>query len=154
LASWYGGRSDLPGSAPAEEPGGERRGTVLPIRNSEDVVLVRTAVRKTAIEIKLGLVDQTKLVTAASEIARNTLEYGKGGDVWIEIVHGDRIGIRLTFVDNGPGIEDLEQAMRDGYTSGGGMGLGLGGTRRLMDDFSITSKPHEGTRVTITKWSR
>jgi serine/threonine-protein kinase RsbT len=130
----------------------------LPIRTSEDVVLVRTAVRKFALQIKLGLVDQTKVVTAASEIARNTLDYGGGGDVLIEIVQrsdvGLRAGLRLTFSDRGPGIPDIARALTDGWTSGNGMGLGLGGTRRLMDDFQIASKPEEGTTVTITKWSR
>jgi serine/threonine-protein kinase RsbT len=131
---------------------------LLPIRTSEDIVLVRTAVRKTALRIQLGLVDQTKIVTAASEIARNTLDYGRGGEVRIEIVRrldgGSRTGIRMIFEDRGPGIPDVERALTDGWTSGNGMGLGLGGTRRLMDDFQIASKPEEGTTVTITKWSR
>ncbi len=126
----------------------------LPIRSSEDIVLVRTAVRKAAIAAKLGLVDQTKLVTAASEIARNTLDYGKGGNVIIERVQAAKPGIRLTFEDRGPGIPNLELALTDGWTSGSGMGLGLSGTRRLMDDFHIASKPGEGTTVIITKWSR
>ncbi len=126
----------------------------LPIRTSEDIVLVRTAVRKAAIAAKLGLVDQTKLVTAASEIARNTLDYGKGGTVQIERVDAVKTGIRLTFEDRGPGIADIELAMTDGWTSGSGMGLGLSGTRRLMDEFQLASKPGEGTTVIITKWSR
>jgi serine/threonine-protein kinase RsbT len=126
----------------------------LLIRSSEDIVLVRTAVRKAAITAKLGIVDQTKLVTAASEIARNTLDYGKGGHVLIERVQAAKVGIRLTFEDKGPGIEDVDLAMTDGWTSGSGMGLGLSGTRRLMDDFQLTSKPGEGTTVVITKWSR
>ena len=126
----------------------------LPIRTSEDIVLVRTAVRKAAIAAKLGLVDQTKLVTAASEIARNTLDYGKGGTVVIERVDAIRTGIRLTFEDRGPGIANIDLAMTDGWTSGTGMGLGLSGTRRLMDEFQIASKPGEGTTVIITKWSR
>ncbi len=126
----------------------------LPIRTSEDIVLVRTAVRKAAIAAKLGLVDQTKLVTAASEIARNTLDYGKGGNVVIERVDAIRTGIRLTFEDRGPGIPNIDLAMTDGWTSGTGMGLGLSGTRRLMDEFQIASKPGEGTTVIITKWSR
>ncbi len=126
----------------------------LPIRTSEDIVLVRTAVRKAAIAAKLGLVDQTKLVTAASEIARNTLDYGKGGTVVIERVDAIRTGIRLTFEDRGPGIPNIDLAMTDGWTSGTGMGLGLSGTRRLMDEFQIASKPGEGTTVIITKWSR
>ncbi len=126
----------------------------LPIRTSEDIVLVRTAVRKAAIAAKLGLVDQTKLVTAASEIARNTLDYGKGGSVLIERVDAAKSGIRLTFEDRGPGIPNIELAMTDGWTSGSGMGLGLSGTRRLMDEFQLASNPGEGTTVVITKWSR
>ncbi len=127
---------------------------MLPIRTSEDIVQVRTAVRKAAISAKLGLVDQTKLVTAASEIARNTLDYGKGGSVTIERVDAAKSGIRLTFEDHGPGIANIELAMTDGWTSGSGMGLGLSGTRRLMDEFQLASKPGEGTTVIITKWSR
>ena len=127
---------------------------VLPIRASEDMVLVRTAVRKVALEINLGLVDRTKLVTAASEIARNTLEYGKGGEIAIERLFAGKSGVRLTFVDHGPGILDVEKAMSDGYTSGTGLGLGLGGSRRLVDEFEIVSKPDKGTRVTLTKWTR
>ena len=127
---------------------------VLQIRASEDIVLVRTAVRKAALGAKLGLVDQTKLVTAASEIARNTLDYGKGGEVTIERVQAAKLGIRLRFVDRGPGITNIDLALTDGWTSGSGMGLGLSGTRRLMDEFELASKPGEGTTVTITKWSR
>ncbi|SNT20942.1 serine/threonine-protein kinase RsbT [Granulicella rosea] len=127
---------------------------VLQIRQPEDIVLVRTAVRKIAIASKLGLVDQTKLVTAASEIARNTLDYGLGGEVRVDMVRDARTGVRLTFTDEGPGIPDLERAMTDGWTSGKGMGLGLSGTRRLMDEFQIASKVGEGTTVTIAKWSR
>lgn len=126
----------------------------LPIRAPEDIVIVRTAVRKAAIAAKLGIVDQTKLVTAASEIARNTLDYGKGGEVTIERVQEMKLGIRLRFVDRGPGIANIELALTDGWTSGAGMGLGLTGTRRLMDEFELASKVGEGTTVTITKWSR
>jgi serine/threonine-protein kinase RsbT len=126
----------------------------LPIRASEDIVLVRTAVRKAALSIKLGLVDQTKLVTASSEIARNTLDYGGGGQVSIEILSTPKTGVRLVFEDHGPGIPDIQLALTDGWTSGSGMGLGLSGTRRLMDEFEIASKPGEGTTVKITKWSR
>jgi serine/threonine-protein kinase RsbT len=126
----------------------------LPIQTPEDIVLVRTAVRQAALQLKFGLVDQTKLVTAASEIARNTLIYGKGGEVFIEPVSEAKSGLRLTFIDKGPGIPDIDRALSDGFTTGGGMGLGLGGTRRLMDDFKIVSKPSEGTTVSITKWSR
>jgi serine/threonine-protein kinase RsbT len=128
---------------------------LIPIRTSEDVVAVRTAVRRLATELRFGLVDQTKIVTAASEIARNTLDYGKGGSLNMEFVdNGLKKGLRLVFADNGPGIADIEQALRDGFTSGNGMGLGLGGTRRLMDEFEIVSMLNEGTTVTITKWSR
>lgn len=127
----------------------------LPVRTSEDVVNVRTSVRKLAAELRFGIVDQTKIVTAASEIARNTLDYGRGGDLRMEALqNGLKSGLRLIFIDQGPGIRDVDQALRDGYTSGNGMGLGLGGTRRLMDEFNIASKLNEGTTVTITKWSR
>jgi len=127
----------------------------LPVRSSEDVVIVRTSVRKLAAELRFGIVDQTKIVTAASEIARNTLDYGRGGELRIEALkNGLKSGLRLIFVDQGPGIRDLDQALRDGFTTGNGMGLGLGGTRRLMDEFNIASKVNEGTTVTITKWSR
>ena len=132
----------------------ETRSETVPIRTSEDIVLVRTAVRKAALEVKFGLVDQTKLVTAASEIARNTLVYGLGGEVHIELVREPKAGVRLTFKDQGPGIADIDRALSDGFTSGNGMGLGLGGTRRLMDEFQIASKPDEGTTVIIAKWSR
>lgn len=125
------------------------------VRTSEDVVTVRTSVRKMAAELRFGIVDQTKIVTAASEIARNTIDYGRGGDLRMEALNnGAKKGLRLIFADQGPGIRDIDQAMRDGFTSGNGMGLGLGGTRRLMDEFDIASKLDEGTTVTITKWSR
>jgi serine/threonine-protein kinase RsbT len=129
------------------------RSEVMPIRSSQDLVLVRQAVRTWAAELKFSLVEQTKVVTAASELARNTLDYGKGGDVTLEVlVEGMRKGLRLSFVDKGPGIPDIELALRDGYTSGGGMGLGLGGAKRLMSEFTIESKLGEGTRVTVTRW--
>lgn len=131
------------------------RSETLPIRAGEDVVHVRTAVRRFAIEVKLGLVDQTKLVTAASEIARNTLDYGQGGEMRMDLVNnGVKSGVRLVFADNGPGIPDIDRALTDGFTSGSGMGLGLGGTKRLVDEFNIASKVNEGTTVTITKWNR
>lgn len=127
----------------------------LPVKTSEDVVSVRTSVRKLAAELRFGIVDQTKIVTAASEIARNTLDYGRGGNLRMDAIHnGLKTGLRLTFMDQGPGIRDVDQALTDGFSSGNGMGLGLGGTRRLMDEFSIASKLDEGTTVTITKWSR
>lgn len=125
----------------------------MPIRSGEDIVRIRQFVRQRAIEAGLGLVDQTKIVTAASELARNTLEYGGGGVVHIEALREPlRRGVRLTFEDQGPGIADIEQALRDGFTSGGGLGLGLGGARRLCNEFHIVSRPGEGTRVTIARW--
>lgn len=127
----------------------------LPISGDADVVRVRQAVRALAIEAKLSLVDQTKLVTAASELARNTLTYGGGGSARIERVeNGARAGVRALFHDDGPGIPDLALALRDGYTSGGGLGLGLGGAKRLVDAFEIRSEPGKGTTVTVTKWAR
>jgi serine/threonine-protein kinase RsbT len=123
------------------------------IRQSDDVVRVRQATRALAVEVGLSLVDQTKLVTASSELARNTLDYGGGGGVSLEIVdQGGRRGLRLTFEDNGPGIADVEQALKDGYTTGKGMGLGLGGARRLCNEFSIDSKIGSGTKVIIARW--
>ncbi len=125
----------------------------MPIRSAQDLVLVRQAVRTWAAELKFSLVEQTKMVTAASELARNTLDSGKGGHVTLEMLQeGLRKGLRLSFEDKGPGIPDIELALRDGYTSGGGMGLGLGGARRLVNEFDIVSKVGEGTRVTVTRW--
>jgi serine/threonine-protein kinase RsbT len=125
----------------------------LQIRSSDDVVLVRQAVRKWSIEQGFSLVDQTKMITAASELARNTLDYGRGGSVRLEALQdGIRKGLRLTFEDQGPGIPDLELALTDGYTSGKGMGMGLSGSRRLVNEFDIYTKVGEGTRVTITRW--
>ncbi len=127
--------------------------TVLEIRSSEDVVRVRQATREAAVALGFSLVDQTKLVTAASELARNTLEHGHGGEVSLEkLENGARRGIRLTFVDQGPGIADINQALKDGYTSGHGLGLGLGGARRLSNEFEIDSNPGAGTRVRIVRW--
>ncbi|WNG54006.1 anti-sigma regulatory factor [Archangium gephyra] len=129
------------------------RTEVMPIRSAQDLVLVRQAVRTWSAELKFSLVEQTKMVTAASELARNTLDYGGGGQVTLELLQeGLRRGLRLSFEDKGPGIPDIELALRDGYTSGGGMGLGLGGARRLVNDFDIVSKVGEGTRVTVTRW--
>lgn len=126
---------------------------VLPLVSDEHVVNVRKQVREQALALKLSLVDQTKLVTAASELARNTIKYGGGGVVVLErLADGLRQGLRLVFADTGPGIADVEQALRDGYTSGGGLGLGLGGTKRLVDEFVIDSRPQEGTAVAIIKW--
>ena len=123
------------------------------IRQSDDVVRVRQATRTLAVEIGLSLVDQTKIITAASELARNTLDYGGGGEARLEIVdQGGRRGVRLSFEDKGPGIADIEQALKDGFTSGKGMGLGLGGAKRLCNEFSIDSQPGLGTKVTIARW--
>jgi serine/threonine-protein kinase RsbT len=117
------------------------------------VVRVRQDVRRFAIDAGLSLVDQTKIVTAASEIARNTLDYGKGGQASIELLQaGPRRGVRVVFEDHGPGIADIDLALKDGYTSGKGMGLGLGGARRLCNEFSIESVPGRGTRVMIARW--
>jgi serine/threonine-protein kinase RsbT len=124
-----------------------------PIQSSEDVVAVRQAVRQRAVELGFNLVDQTKIVTAASELARNTLQYGGGGAVRLDTVEeGPRRGLRLTFEDRGPGIPNIELAMKDGYTSGSGLGLGLSGAKRLSSEFTIDSRPGEGTRVTIARW--
>jgi serine/threonine-protein kinase RsbT len=125
----------------------------LRLVSSEDIVLVRQAVRQMAADLGFSLVDQTKLVTAASELARNAVIYGGGGTARIEKVNArSRNGIRVTFEDNGPGIADVEQAMKDGFTTGGGLGLGLGGAKRLTDEFEIESHPGKGTRVGITRW--
>ncbi|MBQ1041934.1 MULTISPECIES: ATP-binding protein [unclassified Micromonospora] len=125
------------------------------IRSDEDVVRVRQLVRTTAVAVRLSLVDQTKLVTAASELARNTLIYGGGGSAEVSTVSdGRRRGVRILFADEGPGIPDLDLALTDGYTTGGGLGLGLSGARRLVDDFDIQTAVGEGTRITVTKWSR
>jgi serine/threonine-protein kinase RsbT len=124
-----------------------------PIATSEDVVTVRQAVRQRAVELGFNLVDQTKIVTAASELARNTLQYGGGGTLRIEeVIEGTRRGLRLVFEDNGPGILNIELAMKDGYTTGNGLGLGLSGAKRLSSEFDIHSRPGEGTRVTIVRW--
>jgi serine/threonine-protein kinase RsbT len=125
----------------------------IAVRAQHDIVNVRQVVRGWCLSVGMGLVDLTKLVTAASEIARNTVEYGGGGSLLLEEVRdGLRTGIRLTFEDQGAGIPDIARAMTDGYTSGTGMGLGLGGTKRLVDEFEIESAPGEGTRIAITKW--
>jgi serine/threonine-protein kinase RsbT len=129
------------------------RTELLPIRAEAEVVQVRQMVRAWCLELKFSLVDQTKMVTAASELARNTLIHGKGGTVDLQVVEdGDRRGIRLVFEDKGPGIPDIELAMKDGYTTGNGMGLGLGGSKRLVHEFEIASETGQGTRVAITRW--
>ena len=133
----------------------------MPVTKSEtltvslgaEVVSVRHRVRSFAIECGFSLVEQTKIVTAASELARNMVDYGKGGVVTIEAIdEAGRKGVRLTFADKGPGIANIQEALRDGYTSGSGMGLGLGGARRLSNEFDIQSTPGEGTRITIARW--
>jgi serine/threonine-protein kinase RsbT len=129
------------------------RNEVLEVRTSNDIVRVRQRMREWAVEAGFSLVDQTKIVTAASELARNTLEHGGGGTARVELlVDGGRRGLRLTCEDHGPGIADLQLAIKDGYTSRDGLGLGLGGARRLVNDFAIDSRPGEGTRVTVTRW--
>lgn len=126
---------------------------VVPIANSTDVVLVRQRVRVWATELKFSLVDQTKIVTAASELGRNTLEHGGGGSLELAlVVNGVRRGIRLRFTDQGPGIPDIAQALKDGFTTGPGMGLGLGGSKRLMNEFEIETGPGRGTTVTVIRW--
>jgi serine/threonine-protein kinase RsbT len=125
----------------------------LEIRSADDVVKVRQQTRVMAVEVGLSLVDQTKIITAASELARNTLDYGGGGEMLAEILEeGGRRGVRLVFEDQGPGIADIQQALKDGFTSGSGLGLGLGGARRLSNEFSIDSKIGVGTKITITRW--
>jgi serine/threonine-protein kinase RsbT len=125
----------------------------VPVHGAPEVVSVRHAVRRWAVEIGLSLVEQTKIVTAASELARNMVDYGGGGSMRMEaLTDGMRRGLRLVFEDHGPGIPDIATALRDGYTTGGGMGLGLGGAKRLSNEFEIRSAPGEGTRVTITRW--
>jgi serine/threonine-protein kinase RsbT len=129
------------------------RREIVPVEAATDVVKVRQVVREWATSLKFSLVDQTKLVTAASELARNTVDHGKGGSCVVEIVqNGTRQGLRLTFEDHGPGIADIEQALKDGYTTGHGMGLGLGGSKRLVNEFDITSRVGEGTRITVARW--
>jgi serine/threonine-protein kinase RsbT len=126
----------------------------MPLRTSDDVVRVRQAVRARAVAIGFSLVDQTKIVTAASEIARNTVDYGGGGEMRVEVLrNGQRRGVRLTFSDAGPGIRDIDQAMRDGYTTGNGLGLGLSGAKRLCNEFDIKSQPGSGTIITIARWT-
>ncbi|MBV9494654.1 MAG: anti-sigma regulatory factor [Acidobacteria bacterium] len=125
----------------------------ISVRSSAEVVGVRHAVRKWAVDLGFSLIEQTKIVTAASELARNMVDYGGGGMMHVETLQdGLRRGLRLIFEDQGPGIADIDQALRDGFTSGGGMGLGLGGARRLSNEFDVVSKPGEGTRITITRW--
>lgn len=124
----------------------------VPVASEPDVVAVRRRVREVSIKLGFSLVDQTKIVTAASELARNTVIHGGGGKMQLETLNGPRPGLRLIFEDRGPGIPDVDMALRDGFTTGSGLGLGLGGAKRLVSDFDITSRVGEGTRVTITRW--
>ena len=125
----------------------------LPVRTDQDVVMARQAVRRMTQELGFSLVDQTKMVTAASELARNTVIHGRGGEMHYELLQdGDRQGLRLSFVDEGPGIANVTLALTDGWTTGNGLGMGLSGARRLVNDFHIESQPGQGTRVTITRW--
>lgn len=129
------------------------RTDLLQLRSEQDIVLARQVVRKIVSEAGFSIVDQTKMVTAASELARNTLIYGGGGTMqWDLMSNGLKKGVRLTFADEGPGIPDLNQAMTDGWTSGGGLGLGLSGSKRLVNEFEIDSQPGRGTTVIITRW--
>lgn len=125
----------------------------MPVTTQDDVVRVRQKVRTHAVAVGFSLVDQTKIVTAASEIARNTVVHGGGGAMKIEIVkHNNRTGLRLVFSDEGPGIADIARAMVDGYSTAGGLGLGLSGAKRLSNEFDIASTPGQGTHVTLVRW--
>jgi serine/threonine-protein kinase RsbT len=129
------------------------RSEAVPIQTSADVVVARQKVREWALGLKFTLVDQTKLVTATSELARNTLNYGGGGQMTIEAIENlSKTGLKLTFQDHGPGIPDIEAALKDGFTTGSGMGLGLGGSKRLVNEFEIDSEVGKGTRVMVTRW--
>ncbi|MDO8842233.1 anti-sigma regulatory factor [Methanocalculus sp.] len=125
----------------------------IEIKISEDILRARQSVRTCMVDLGFSLIDQTKMVTAASELARNTIDYGKGGTMRIEYpAEEGRTGIRLIFLDHGPGIADIQQALKDGFTTGSGLGLGLGGSKRLVNDFEIRSEPDKGTQVTVTRW--
>jgi serine/threonine-protein kinase RsbT len=124
----------------------------VPLKTEPDVVTARQRVREVATRIGFSLVDQTKLITAASELARNTLIYGGGGFMQVETLNGPRVGVRLTFKDEGPGIPDIQLALRDGFTTGSGLGLGLGGAKRLVNEFHIESQAGQGTKITLTRW--
>ena len=133
--------------------GSIRKSELLSLRSSEGIVHIRQIARTWAVEMGFSLVDQTKIVTATSELARNMIDFADGGTVQLEIIdQGTRRGLRLTFEDKGPGIADIELALKDGYSTRGGLGLGLSGSRRLMNEFEITSRVGEGTRVVVTKW--
>jgi serine/threonine-protein kinase RsbT len=124
----------------------------LPVVSETDVVTVRRLVRESAAKLGFSLVDQTKFVTAASELARNTLLHGGGGSMELATLNGPRVGLRLVFEDKGPGIPDIQLALRDGFTTGSGLGLGLGGAKRLVNEFEVLSKVGEGTKITVTRW--
>jgi serine/threonine-protein kinase RsbT len=124
----------------------------LPVVSEPDIVTVRRRVRETAAQLGFSLVEQTKFVTAASELARNTLIHGKGGEMELATLNGPRSGIRLVFQDKGPGIQDIDLALRDGFTTGSGLGLGLGGAKRLVNEFEVVSRFGEGTKVTVIRW--
>ncbi len=129
------------------------RSEVVAVRAAAEVVNVRHIVRRAAVDLAFSLVEQTKIVTAASELARNMVDYGGGGDLTVELLSdGIRKGVRLIFEDQGPGIPDIQQALRDGFTTGKGLGLGLGGAKRLSNEFQIDSAPGRGTRITIVRW--
>jgi serine/threonine-protein kinase RsbT len=131
----------------------EHHDETLLLRNSDDIVNVRQRVRHHATNAGFSLVDQTKLITAASELARNTVIYGGGGVVRISVLNQSKgRGVRLVFKDEGPGIKDIDQAMKDGFTTGSGLGMGLGGARRLSNEFEITSEPGKGTTISIVRW--
>lgn len=124
----------------------------IPVVSESDVVNVRQRVREASSRLGFSLVDQTKMVTAASELARNTLIHGGGGAMDLIMLNGPRLGLRLVFADKGPGIGDISLALRDGFTTGSGLGLGLGGAKRLVNEFAIDSKLGEGTKITVTRW--
>ena len=129
------------------------RSEVVAVRAAPEVVNVRHVVRRAAVDLTFSLVEQTKIVTAASELARNMVDYGGGGNLTVELINdGIRKGLRLTFEDRGPGIPDIQQALRDGFTTGKGLGLGLGGAKRLSNEFQIDSAPGRGTRITLVRW--
>ena len=130
-----------------------RKSEFLSLRSSEGIVHIRQIARTWAVEMGFSLVDQTKIVTATSELARNMIDFAAGGTMQLEIIdQGNHRGLRLTFEDKGPGIADIELALKDGYSTRGGLGLGLSGSRRLMNEFEITSRVGVGTRVVVTKW--
>jgi serine/threonine-protein kinase RsbT len=124
----------------------------VPLTTEPDIVTARRRVREVAAQLGFSLVDQTKVVTAASELARNTLIYGRGGAMELAMLNGPRVGLRLVFEDKGPGIPDISLALRDGFTTGSGLGLGLGGAKRLVNEFEVISRAGEGTKVTVTRW--